>query len=137
MGELIQYLHRAVGDRLRGVATYDGTDHRLLYVREDLRDRLDGVSVGRLVERFRAAELDAETRSDLFGEHGTTLRTYGDTLVLHCVSDGGTGTLVSMDADVGSDFLSFAGECARLSADRHESPSEAGGAVSTSAPSEG
>ncbi|WP_435065375.1 DUF7522 family protein [Halobaculum sp. EA56] len=109
---LLEYLEDRMGESLRGVLAYDDDEYETVFLRSDV-EAAHGADYGRRVTdvfRSRNVETQAIERELEFSNETASLQVFNEAIVLHLQGDN-KGVVISMEHDVGADFLTFIDSC--------------------------
>lgn len=115
--QLAEYARTQLGDALRTVAVLDEDDCRVVYTRDDLRERYAPEQYKRTAGSYRTAlGADSHFDGDLpVGAKRATIHYHDNAFVFQFPHDDCHSLLLSVEPDVGSRLRSFVDGCqARL-----------------------
>ena len=117
---VVRFLREVAGDHLRAVIQYDETDHRVLYLREDLRADYAEGDRNEIVAALRRADPESDVIGQLrrVGELHCTVRLYDGAVTIHVKQRANFGTFVTLDPAAAGQLTGFLSQLMRV-LDRH------------------
>jgi len=117
---LTRTLRAAVGERLRAVATYAGTDRHLHYLRDDVRGKADVERVDRIHEELVFDAIGGRYLEGLFelGDLRATAQHFEEGTIVHVAGEGYLGVFVSVDAEAAGQTTAVVDACRTWLRDR-------------------
>jgi hypothetical protein len=109
--QLTPYLKDEVGEYLRGIVVYDGSEYDIRHIRDDLRTQRLKSEVDAMIERLRRESRPAERRAFPFGAVNGSVRSFEEAMVMHFPRTQGRGTIVTLDPAVARQLNTFIGSC--------------------------
>lgn len=101
-GRLPERLREEVGDALRVIGTYDGSDYEMHYLREDVQAEYRWEEFGETFSQIGIEGMGYSHFQDLFriGEMNCAIYGFEEAFVFHFPHDDFNGLVVSVDSDV-------------------------------------
>lgn len=109
---IMDFLRERVGEALRTVVILQPDDWTGVYLRDDLREAYDEDTYEAVLDRFRAFSTDPTP--DPIGEIGerrALVHYHEEAFVVQLPFEDEASILVSVDADVGRELLTFIEQC--------------------------
>jgi hypothetical protein len=100
LADLVRALRSAAGDDVRSIVRYGADEHRLVYLREDLRDRYDEAARRDRVETLVMKALADPTDDAVLDDYGVleaTLRWFDEAVVAVYPTGDWSGVVVTFD----------------------------------------
>lgn len=110
---LVEFLRSRTGEALRGAAHYDDDTYDILYIREDVREQYTSAEITQIFATLRQEKQTAQyqERALHLGGHRCSVDVYRDGILMNFIQNDFSGTVISLDASVGSDLLNFIDSC--------------------------
>jgi hypothetical protein len=108
---LVRFLKREAGDNLRGVAAYQSTDYKVLYLRNDVQAKRFEDEVDEIIDRLRQESRVREQQAFPFDGLNGTVRSFSDAMVMHFPRTQERGTVITFDPEVARQLNTFMQRC--------------------------
>lgn len=104
--DFVAFLKEEAGEYLRSVIYFDGTDHELAYVRDDVREEYSDRDHERVVESLLAETAARNEEEELYvhGQLNCIVRSFEHAVELHFPKGTYSGTAVALDPDAARDL---------------------------------
>lgn len=124
--KLATHLREEAGSNLRSVVYFDGLEHEIVYVRDDVDDRYSEDDIASVVESLLAESVRREQLEDLYvhGDLNCTVQAFDDALELHFPHDDLSGTAIAFDPEAGSELNELIADILEMTMAEESIPSE-------------
>jgi thiamine monophosphate kinase len=96
-GELTSALREHAGERLRGIAVYNGDEYELLFLRKDVQQTRIKAEVDDMVVYLQRHSHAKEEAAFPFGTHRASTQFFDDAVVIHVPRGNQEGIVVTLD----------------------------------------
>jgi len=109
---LVDALQQQVGERLRVVAEYCGSEHEIFYARDDVERRLP-YTADNVHEELILRGIGRDHLEEIFdaGTLHCSMHRFDELTAFHFLRDDFSGLFVSVDSDAEVDLAAFTAEC--------------------------
>lgn len=108
---LSRWARDRIGGGLRSVGYHSGDEYGVVYLREDIEDRYSTEEVEDLITTVRDLDDDVQEFEGKLGTARESLYVLEDSLIVQFHFLGAGAVFMSVDFDVGRNFVSFIEEC--------------------------
>jgi hypothetical protein len=117
--EVAEWLSDSAGSFVRCAARYDELDVDILYMKPAVKALYSEREIQRIADAMRAEPRQSEMEGLLeMGQFNCSLWGFQDGIVLHFPKGERSGTVITLEAGIASQFNEFAEECAARIYDR-------------------